>query len=248
VAGSAKGAADAAADVTNQLELVTRLHDAAGKDFAFVSFNYDTLVEDAVNARFGSSVGKDMASYLDGPVRVFKPHGSVNWVEEIPALAPPPTGKFYPYMHHNLADLADLADLSAARTSIKVLEPRESGVGKAAFHVPAVAVPVPDKDAFVMPDEHRNALLEALRQTTRLLIIGWRGTEVRFQEACRENLRGYDSGLRGLVVTKGDDASAADEVISNLSPKLHSRMTKVAHDGFTAALATDEIDRFAAGT
>jgi hypothetical protein len=248
VRSSASAAASSAADLTNQLELVTRLHDAVGDGVTYVSFNYDTLLEDAVNARFGSSIGKDMASYLNGPVRVLKPHGSVNWVEEIPALGPPPPGASYPYMHRKLADLADLADLASNEASIALLDSRQVGFGQSHFHVPAVAVPVADKDAFLMPTGHMDALVEALGATTRLLIVGWRGSELRFQQACQAHLSGYESGLRALVVDKGADESAAGEVIANLSPKLHPRLTQVAYDGFTAALATDIIDRFATDT
>ena len=78
VEGSASAAENDVASITNYLSLVTQIHDALGPDVAYVSFNYDTMLENALNSRFGVAIGKDLGSYLSGPVQVFKPHGSVN--------------------------------------------------------------------------------------------------------------------------------------------------------------------------
>jgi hypothetical protein len=241
---SAAAAEDSAASLTNYLALVTRLHDTVGSHVAYVTFNYDTMLENALNSRFGSRIGSDMASYLNGPAPVFKPHGSVNWTQALPALRPAPPGTAHPYMHLNLADLAEHADFDGA-AAVDVVNPREKGVGMDRFYVPAIAAPVTDKDAFVMPDAHLGAMTDVLRRATRVLTIGWRGSELRFQETCREHLRGYAEGLRGLVVTKGADRSAGDETIGNLSPKLRANLTDVAYGGFTEFLETDALDAFA---
>lgn len=244
IGGSAVAAEHTAASLTNSLRLVTRLHDTVGGHVSYVSFNYDMMLENAINSRFGCSIGSGMSSYLDGPVQVFKPHGSVNWVECLPALRPPPLGAAYPYMHLNLTNLAEHADFDAP-TSVDVVAPREVGVGKDAFYVPAVAAPVADKDAFVMPDDHLRAMVDVLGRTTRVLTIGWRGSELSFQEAWRKHLRGYREGLQALVVTKGSDESAGDETIGNLSPKLHPQKTRVAWEGFTELFKSDAVEAFA---
>jgi hypothetical protein len=241
---SAGAAADRAAHLSNYLELVTRLHDARPRQVAFVSFNYDTLLEEAIAARFGCGF-HTLQDYLSAPMRVFKPHGSVNWVESIPATGPPPPGRGYFYMHQSLADVADLADFDAPSGGIAVLDRHSLGHGRPDFAVPAVAVPVADKDAFVMPDEHLAALVDLLPTVTHVLTIGWRGTEARFQELCAEHLRPYDAPLRGLVVTKGINEEAGDEVIRNLKPNLHPRTTAVAYDGFTSFLGTGQLEGFA---
>lgn len=240
---SSTAAAKDVAHLTNYLELVTRLHDVRPGDVAFVSFNYDTLLEDAITARFGCRF-RGLADYLEAPMPVFKPHGSVNWVELIPATAPPPPGGGYYYMHNSLPDVAEFADFNTAGT-VQMLDERSRNHGRQELVVPAVAVPVTDKDAFVMPDEHLVALTELLKRVTHVLTVGWRGTETRFQELCRTNLRPYDAGLRSFVVTKGDSEKAGAEVIRNMAPNLHNRITPVAFEGFTSFLSSGELEAFA---
>lgn len=242
---SAAAAENEAAFLTNYLWLVTRIHDVCGPEVAYVSFNYDTMLESAINSRFGASIGKDLSSYMSGPVRVFKPHGSVNWTQAIPALGPPPPNSGYFYMHPTLADVAAHADFDSSGP-VEIFKPEDVGGGRDAFFVPAVAVPVADKDAFVMPEDHLGEMIGALRQTTRILTIGWRGSELKFQETARQYLP--SEALPAMIVTKGTDRSAADETITNLGSNLDAGATEVLLDGFTGFAQTDALHSFAGGT
>ena len=144
-------------------------------------------------------------------------------------------------MHPSLPDVAEYADIDAAG-AIEIFQVEKVGHGREAFFVPAIAVPVTNKDAFVMPADHLSAMIEVLRRTTRILTIGWRGSELRFQEAARGHLP--STTLPAMIVTKGHDRSAANETISNLAPNLNRSATEVHFDGFTDFCGTDALRSF----
>ena len=57
------------------------------------------------------------------------------------------------------------------------------------------------KPGFECPEEHFAALTRAIPEVTRLLLIGWRGTEQHFLDLWREN---FPKGLKRVQVVAGD--------------------------------------------
>jgi hypothetical protein len=231
-------AVTATSGLTSQLRLVTRLHDLQvefSKKVIFVSFNYDALLEMAITARFGYRFDS-MESYVNAPMPVFKPHGSVNWVERIPRSYPYPPADVMRYM--DLSQIDKVADLDLnSQSTIEIMGEDGVSVGQGRHHftLPALAVPVTRKNSFMAPEEHLALLENLLREVTAVLIVGWRASETDFSQLCNTNLRGYSEGLRSHVITYGDDEPAADEVIRNFQPHV-SLDTGIDRRGFSTVM------------
>lgn len=222
---TAQAASNAASGATSYQRLVTRLHDlqlASKMPVFFVTFNYDTLLEAAITQRFGYSFHL-LDDYPSAIMPVFKPHGSVNWVERIPKLrnaSPEPLA----YLHPDQISRAHDVNLFGERTGIEMADDYKAFMSHNSneFTIPAIAAPASDKDLFVFPDDHLAALIQLLPKVTSILIIGWRATEAEFQRLCAQHLRPSQM-IRSHVITFGQTLDAANEVISNFTPHLNDR-------------------------
>jgi len=164
---------------------------------AYVTFNYDTLLERACLHEAQLSM-VDLTSYISHDrLKVFKPHGSINWAHPLVLDPPPPNVNDRDYVIQN-----------AIRLNIPeefVLHEGSAG-SRGLEAVPALAVPIESKAVFECPPDHISLLKELLPEVDRLLIIGWRATERNFTallRACSRELRS------ALVACAGEEESAS---------------------------------------
>lgn len=150
-------------------------------EFSFISFNYDILLEEAIIRKTGCKPrypGLRLDGYPDnatGP-DVFKPHGSVNWFtldhsEEAPNFAKGPQGQW-------IADHRFEYPLPRTQTIAKLKTPSH-------FAAPVTCVYCPGKPATVNHggiEDVRAKALEAVRAADRVLLIGLRPPQERFEE------------------------------------------------------------------
>ena len=139
-----------------------------GEAVCFVTFNYDTLLEEAF-ASLGMKF-KSLDDYVSSnDYKIIKLHGSVNWVRE-PTI-PIPTNK----ADHvevandvlNTVDKMELSDKYHRVSSIHLLQHkifsyttiRDVGPGVV---FPAIAIPVEKKIEYECPKEHVKALQECI--------------------------------------------------------------------------------------
>ena len=80
--------------------------------------------------------------------------------------------------------------------------------------VPALAIPVDKKDEFACPHQHIQELATLLPRVTKLMTIGWRGTEDKFLEMLRSGPTGLPHNI-DLMIVSGSN-SGADETFQNL--------------------------------
>ena len=80
---------------------------------------------------------------------------------------------------------------------------------------PALSIPVHKKDEFSCPSDHVEKLAELMRQTTKVLTIGWRASEDKFLEIVRSPTTGVDRNKIDLLVVSGDP-KGAEETAKNL--------------------------------
>lgn len=171
--------------ITNYSGLVGRIDASrwAGRT-VFVTFNYDTLLEQTLLKHKPYPVDEDW--YLRPPFPVIKPHGSVTWGRATAWDAPRDS--------HTRA-LAQVAIQKARKQETPVpfthtfvfsdnltsLPPGLSYDGRR-LAVPAIAVPTQAKDiaTFEAPDEQMKLLEETIPRIRRMLIIGWRANEHHF--------------------------------------------------------------------
>lgn len=216
--------------------------DKKEKVINLINFNYDTLLEDALNDFFPSHKIDAIDRYCDVPARkvdVFKPHGSCNWGwpfrnENIKAM--PAKEVIDQLLAKNITpydiyfDLLGYGQEAIAENSFGLEKDNNpDDIGKFALnrdlmevipqnaeeaYVPALLIPYRDKDELVMPYRHQAVMNTALRNTEELVLIGWKGNERIFNH----KLKTYADAVNKITIVcpKRDKA----EVIANLERDL----------------------------
>jgi len=209
--------------ITNYLALLREIDRLRGDNepVCLVTFNYDTLLEDALEI-LGHRIRR-MEDYTDGgsPFRVFKLHGSVNWAQRAEIQLPPNIS-----LNDSVSILRyQIANVEAARISdnFALVDPRSPGVAQVFPRIPvgdrfftsdakpgivpafpAIAIPVERKTTFQCPRHMIKELAVALPGITKVVLIGWRATEEHFLKLLKQHLR---PGI-SISVVSGDKEEA----------------------------------------
>jgi SIR2-like domain len=197
--------------VSNYKTLVNELR-ACGP-VCFVTFNYDTLIEEALRSHYVPI--KSMRDYIsDTRYKLLKLHGSIGWSNLVEILDP--ERALIPRTDLSPTELIDFAPTTRP-SAIFVTDGETTGVvsRQRLYPVPALAIPTISKSGFVCPKEHIDVLREILPSITKILVIGWRAAEQHFLQLLREHLTG---SVRGVVVC-GD------------SQESHKTAVKLAQEG-----------------
>lgn len=200
--------------ITNYTRLVRHLYQwAAGVDghVCFVSFNYDTLLDQACADYWGLDL-EDLDSYVsDRHASLLKPHGSIRWawrVAEGPQLASSREAA-----DHRIAE--GEPDGAAEFPLVTGQMPNHRNVSVPTWpDLPAIALPVAGKSEFVWPKAHHDHFTSWQGSVRRLVTIGWRAAEPHFVDLLSPLIMNRH---RVLLVTGGPSAeSDVDEVASRL--------------------------------
>lgn len=206
------------------------------RSVCLVTFNYDTMLDEAFAASVRTLPISALSDYITQPVyKLIKVHGSVNWAREVETPA-----------------IADLAGLNTWQTAYKLIDRASELKLRSAYRLvstypigksddnlaifPAIAVPVQKKQAFECPDEHLAMLRTSMGQVTKLLIVGWRGNDQHFVEL----LRGLPPQQISVMIV-AENQRAAEEISVRL--KLHARWY-LAVGGFSNFVTSGEADEF----
>lgn len=174
--------------VTNYLTLlreIERMHRGEER-VCLVTFNYDTLLEDALRA-LGHRID-GMEAYIDTPTlfRVFKLHGSINWAQTVANRVPVNVNP-QAWLSVLTYLIEHAAELRISDTFV-MCDPRTMGVADGVAAFPAIAIPIEKKNQFVCPQTFIDRLTEVLPNVSKILVIGWRATEAHFLELLKRNL------------------------------------------------------------
>jgi hypothetical protein len=184
------------------LREIERWRSEASETVCFVTFNYDTMLEDAIALSLGN-VFPDFSSYVSQTnYKLIKLHGSINW--ELSVSIPNPTARRIIASAENLGSDKTYHLLPLSPT---VLDRVEVGF-------PAISIPVENKDDFNCPTEHVEALARCIPEVTRIVTVGWRASESHFLEMLRKPLTGL-KGIPDLVIVSGSH-QGAEETRCNL--------------------------------
>lgn len=182
---------EAANGATNYHWLVGRLDEWARDHddlVVYVTFNYDTMLELAFGDILQEPI-RSLDTYVSHPrAHVYKVHGSVNWGQK--------THRVPPFTDDERSWVINSAATLPAPGPIEMRTNWSSGVQGEAW-VPALAVPIESKSAFVLPDHHRERLVVDLQEVDRVLVVGWRATEQHFLKLVADHVV---KDLRGVVV------------------------------------------------
>ena len=201
-----------------------------------VTFNYDRLIEGALNGA-GIAIAQ-LPDYIASPrFKLFKVHGSINWVRPIRAKELPVDHGGHQWTAANLvienAAALEFADQFAIATEYP------SGFHGRDFVAPAIAIPLEDKIGFECPSDHLRLLEELLPKTDRLLIVGWRATEHHF---LRMLCAGLTAPISGHIVC--GDTKAGEETLERLRAAGIKGEYRISDSGFTDMITRRELDSF----
>lgn len=175
--------------ITNYLSLLREIQRTHKTDepVCLVTFNYDTLLEDALaDLDFGIERMEDYTQRV-APFAVFKLHGSVSWAREVDIELPDNVNVRHP--PSVLKHLVDHATEPRGSDRIVLCQPSSMGVANGRPVFPAIAIPVEKKRAFECPQYMIDQLEKVLPHVTKILVIGWRATEAHFLVLLKQHLK-----------------------------------------------------------
>ncbi|MFI5449818.1 MAG: SIR2 family protein [Candidatus Bathyarchaeia archaeon] len=233
--------------VTNYATLLNHVErHRRGEPVCLVTFNYDTLLEQAfasINRKFSS-----IDAYVTGnDYLLFKLHGSVNWVHDLNSSVPMNSDKVVLANQIVEADNVDVSDRFHVAPENLSPPPCVSSMsipGKAGLQpvFPAISIPVLTKNQFECPSTHVNLLKKLISQTDKLVMIGWRGAEENFVDLlCKGVL--FHKKIPILVVSGSKDG--ANRVVSKFQKlPIMQQSWQVAEGGFTDIILSRGIEDF----
>jgi len=230
------------------------IQQGSGEDLCYLTFNYDRLLDQAVEALHGVRF-TELQHYVDlvPGVELHKLHGSLDW-----GWAHPEVGGWAMRDHEQqtTAFLLDNASRSSEVGGGEILVRRESHeivqrdrqlteVGLRmpspwiVPYVPALAVPVRHKYGLVLPDPLIERMKQRLEMTTRLIIIGWRAQEDHVLSILRRHLLHNQATL----IVDRDASSAAEREQALQGADVRLGHVERAERGFSE-LRTHEVTSF----
>lgn len=221
-----------------------------GRPVCLVTFNYDTLLEEAF-----SSLDRQFESIDDyvsrDDYKIIKPHGSVNWVREISGLMDVDPS-FHPLdVTSTVISAGDT--LTPSDNYYLVPEQDRKRLGRVVPYysipnkpgvqmvLPAIAIPLEKKTGYSCPSTHVLALAECVSKTDKLLMVGWKGAENDFVSLLAKNLR---QKIPKMIVSRSRESAV------NIRDKLLASGVGTTGDwncaeaGFAKGIQSREIERF----
>jgi hypothetical protein len=194
-----------------------------------VTFNYDTLIEDALGSLFTGWRFDSIASYVSRrDWTLMKLHGSITWSRVGGSATKPGRGEAN--IDRAIAAANQLAspDLEFAVISALDMPSLDNRI-----YFPALAVPMANKTSFECPSLHIDALKSCFPEVNRVLICGWRAAESHAVNI----LSGINPGYQ-LGIVAGSRADVA-EVHTNLAAAGRKGMLVLDQRGGMTSFASD---------
>lgn len=226
----------------NDLEPIQR---ASGERVIFVTFNYDTLLEDRLQQALPNIKIRSVDDYVSSDWPIFKLHGSVNWGRVINTQSLIMAGVDVVGDTLSKMPLLDLDRLLISKSPLEVsdgfaFDPGGSGLASVTpgsplrlVLFPALAIPMLNKDDFELPRDQLNMLTKMIPHVSKVVSIGWRGAEDKFLDLLSKHLR-RDTDV--LAVSR--DSNGANKVIERFGKaRVPMKRHEIATGGFTSSLA-----------
>jgi hypothetical protein len=228
--------------VTNYKALLYLIRQSWGGrgPIVFVTFNYDTMLEEALPTLGMKNISR-ISDYIDSNhCKLIKIHGSTNWGRVIRGA---PLEDFIRSAPELIAQqvirYADLIVENCMTREYEMIADPESRTPNTSPLFPAIAIPVESKLDFECPSEHIQELKKHLPQISQLLVIGWRAADPPFLEL----LYKAPSNIPVQVVTASTDGCL--EVINNMERAgLGANHYTHSNLGFTRYVTGRDVQKF----
>jgi hypothetical protein len=235
---ASNGVIDFDGGITSYTSLVSKLHKYQIQHHdpvVVVDFNYDPLLEYAITNEYGIKLNEMNQYTSSNEIKLIKPHGSVKWLRK-PSISRPAAGD--KIIIGSPDDLIERVNWIIVEDSEIYVKPDWRDVN--VLDIPALAVPIKDKNSFECPDFLIDKMDALIPNTTKLITIGWRGAEEHFKSF----LRKIPSPPKTLIVGSSDEGT--QEVASNLSGCIQPPYFY--DDGFMEFVSARTFDEFVASS
>lgn len=232
--------------VTNYKSLLDEIErtNQGRQPVCLVTFNYDTLLEDAL-LHFGLSI-EALADYTQKHpfYRLFKLHGSVNWAREVETELHVQNPGNSPSIAREL--IARVAEIRISENYVLTGGERPVGLvnGKACF--PAIAIPVEKKRSFECPQHMLDELTALFPQVSKMLLIGWHATEAPFLGLLKKHLKPRVH-LHTVAGTEGEGLNINRQIQAALADQLSDDLIDAPTSGFTHFMLSGRAKLFLSG-
>jgi len=187
------------------LDAIDRWRYENNQQICFVTFNYDTMLEQSLQELWGCKFD-DLSLYTrDSRFKLIKLHGSIDWGRRFGGIR----GQGTPA--EIIDDAIEQLDISDHYEKVDLGMKFRGG----AYGFPALAIPVEKKSEFACPQEHLRTLADTIPNVTKIIAIGWRATEQHFLTMLRKPLTGLQGDVDVMIVS--GDSRGAKETAENLS-------------------------------
>ncbi len=223
------------------VNLVNDYSVSTGEHVLFVNFNYDLLLEDALkrSVKYSFDNLDDYVDYSKRKLLLIKPHGSCNFIKRldpsISEILPP---------HYEMRSVSTLAQFlykdnrdldyifSKLNSDIELLNRdevlRNTDMPELVTYLPQLLIPYKSKDSFVMPEKHEIWMDYFLSQIDEIIVIGWKGTEAKFQDLLKRKLQNKKVTI--TTITHGD--LTARKEFSHSMPNAEYKEAETTFSGF----------------
>jgi len=237
--------------ITNYLGLLDEIEHWRGRKAVsgifLVTFNYDTLLEDALQRRCNTKF-RETYEYVGSSLNynLVKPHGSVNWGREVlhrlvDIGSPTGGSRSEEAIRDDLIERAGELELGEIRSLSKDGQIR-SGIPTHIHDqliIPAITIPVESKSDYECPAHHLDKLEEYLSTVKVMVTVGWRASERGFLDKLAAKLHG---SLNVMVVSSNE--AGAHKVIKNMQNAGIRGEFGASKGGFTDFVRQAELTRF----
>jgi hypothetical protein len=225
--------------ITNYLTLLREIERTYPKEpVCLVTFNYDTLLEDAL-LHFDLHIDALSDYTRKHPFyRVFKLHGSINWARQVEPEIVSKSDDRDTTLRHLIQRVAEL------RITDRYVFSRDRAMGavQGSLAFPAIAIPVEKKSTFECPGHLIEEFITLLPQITKVLVVGWRATEEHFLGLLKTHLK---PGIHLHVVAGGlKDAEDAKVKICRALTNNGPSKTSMSDEGFTEFILSGKPAEF----
>jgi hypothetical protein len=217
--------------IVNQANLYSNLKN---QDVAFVSFNYDLLLENAISEVYvgGQSPLNHLDNYTNNRIKLFKPHGSANWGKKIKTIINRETDSHQKYFYEFKYDFDRIEEMLESDFELiysdskkRILPSSFYGETDIDYFFPQLLLPMKNKDEFIMPESQIKLLEEITPNVNEILIIGWKGNEEKFNTLLRNYLMDRDVSI--TVVSSNDNDSNYRKILPNAHFKIFNERAEV---------------------
>jgi hypothetical protein len=166
--------------ISNYAGLIRNIEEFRSSDdpVILITFNYDTLIEQALSVVFSQLNFSSIQDYIRRPeYKLFKLHGSLNWGNPVLDDARLAVTGTETQVKESIIELAPQYDYEIE--DFQVFD-RPQVVHRGHAMLPAISIPVRTKSHFSCPPEWLPLLYQRLEGVRNILVIGWSAGEDHF--------------------------------------------------------------------